>query len=534
MRVEATSRQPTSTQRTWPVVLAILALALGLRLWGLTFGLPYAMQPDEASVIDRTMTMWVTGDLDPHYLTYPSLFYYMQAGWQDAAGHIVGLVHPGLLKNPTIFTPSATAQPFYYGASRVLTALLGTLAVLMTYLAGRWLSVRIGIFAALFLAVAAIHVQQSHYATVDATTALFTASAAFFALGMLARDRNSFSIMLLGSSISAGLAAGTKYNAGLAIAMPLAVVILFGSSPVSRRLIVGLGACTSCALTFLLTTPFALLDQSLLKASLQSVFQHYTGGHAGAEGNDAVAWYVQDLVTRGIGLPMTLLALAGVPLVVFRFRAQGVVLLTFVIPYYALLCSTIVRFDRNLMPILPFIALLAACTSDTALTWLGRWQWIGRMSMRWREYAGCLLVLAIVAGPSLYIAAYGDQLSDYALAHRFTEDVAAQWATSHLPAHAMIATENWEGRVFDTSPRHFNIHWTSSLGNVPFSSLVQQGVRFVISDSYTRGEYEGDARRFPVQAARYRALDEKAKVLVVIQGDGQARPGPDMTIYQMP
>jgi len=119
------------------------------------------------------------------------------------------------------------------------------------------------------------------------------------------------------------------------------------------------------------------------------------------------------------------------------------------------------------------------------------------------------------------------------MAHRFTEDVAA-WATAHLPDHAVIATENWEGRVFDSSPRHFRIHWTSSLGNVPFSSLVQQGIRFVMTDSYTDGEYEGDARRFPVQAARYRALRSKARILVVIHGDGQARPGPDMTIYQMP
>jgi len=184
----------------------------------------------------------------------------------------------------------------------------------------------------------------------------------------------------------------------------------------------------------LLTRPVALLDQPLLRASLQSVFHHYTGGQAGAEGNDNVVWYLQDLVTRGLGLPMTAMALAGVPLVVYRFRAQGIVLLSFVIPYYALLCSTIVRFHRNLLPILPFLAILAACTSDLAVTWLGR--------VLQHDRAACLLILGIVAAPSLYIAAYGDQLLDDAMAHRFTGDVAAAWATAHLPDHAVIATEN--------------------------------------------------------------------------------------------
>jgi len=466
------------------------------------------------------MKMWLTGDLNPHYLTYPSLFYYLQAAWQAAIGHIGGIVHPALLTSPS------TLQPFYYGMSRALTALLGTLAVFVTYLVGCRLSTRIGLIAALFLAVAAIHVQQSHYITVDATTALFTAAAAFFALAMLADDHSAFSIMLIASSVSAGLAAGTKYNAALAIAMPLAALAFAGNRPIRRRLAEALGALGVCVLTFLITTPFVLLDSALFKASLQSVFQHYNGGHAGAQGNDNAVWYLWDLAMRGIGLPMTVLALVGVPLVAFRFRKQGIVLLAFVIPYYVLLCSTLVRFDRNLLPILPFLALLAACACDTAAAGIGR--------VLRNEWVSLALVLVVAAGPSLYLAAYGDQLSDYALAHRFTEEVAADWANAHLPAHAEVATENWEGRVFDSSPRHFRIHWASSLGNVPFSSLVRQGVRFVITDSYTDGEYEHDPRHFPVQAARYRELRRKAKVIAIIHSDGQDRPGPMMTIYRIP
>ncbi len=222
---------------------------------------------------------------------------------------------------------------------------------------------------------------------------------------------------------------------------------------------------------------------------------------------------------------MTVLALAGIPLVVFRFRSQGVILLSFVIPYYALLCSTIVRFDRNLLPILPFLTLLAACAADTAVCWLGR-------ALR-SEPVSCAIVLLVAAGPSLSIAAYGDQLSDYALSHRFRR----RWPRTGSPCISRPTPQQGElGRpclCYVSAPLQHLLGFRARECAVLFPGS-SAGVRFVITDSYTDGEYDGDARRFPVQAARYHALRQQLKVLMIIRGEGQERPGPTMTIYKIP
>ena len=54
-------------------------VALALRLWGITFGLPYLEHPDEPFWIFAVLKMVKTGDPNPHDFIYPSLYYYLNA-----------------------------------------------------------------------------------------------------------------------------------------------------------------------------------------------------------------------------------------------------------------------------------------------------------------------------------------------------------------------------------------------------------------------------------------------------------------------
>ena len=51
--------------------------------------------------------------------------------------------------------------------------------------------------------------------------------------------------------------------------------------------------------------------------------------------------------------------------------------------------------------------------------------------------------------------------------------------------------------------------------------------------SYTDDAYLSDPRRYPVAAARYRALLRRARLLVRITGKPLLRPGPTMSIYEL-
>ncbi len=513
----------------------VLLLALGLRLWGLSFGLPYVIQPDEPSVEDRALAMWLGGDLNPHYFVYPSLYYDLQALWALVTGHVAGLFYPDALRHPLAH------KSLYYLSGRLLTALLGTLTVFGAYLAGRVFSVRLGLMAALFLAAAAQHVQQSHYITVDAPTALFTVLTALFALRAL-RDLRSAPVgvmapddaleasafqcraraYLLAAGVAAGLAAGTKYNAGVALLLPLAAILLGGAWSWMKRLALMGAVAVACAATFLLTTPFAVLDPTPFLTSLRVVSQHYATGHPGAEGTDNVLWYLLYLGREGLLPALTVLAVAGAAVAPLRYRRAGLLLLAFALPYYALLCSTYVRFDRNLLPLLPFLALLAAAGVEAI---------IPRVALLLRNHVAAYgLVLGLAVAPSLAVAARADN----AITHPFSEQIAVDWADAHLPAGARIATENWEGRPFELSRQHYDITHAGALGaRYSYADLVRRGVRYVVTDSWTDGAYLHDPRRYPVEAARYRELYRRGRLLARISGDLPSRQGPTMSIYEV-
>jgi hypothetical protein len=251
------------------------------------------------------------------------------------------------------------------------------------------------------------------------------------------------------------------------------------------------------------------------------VTHHYSAGHPGAEGNDNAIWYLQYLAGDGMLLPVTVLALAGIVVALVRFRRAGLVLLTFTLAYYALLSSTYVRFDRNLLPLLPFVALLAAMAADSLIPRLV-------VALRNRG-AASLLVLGVCAVPPAYVAGR----ADFAITHPFSEQVAVAWADAHLPAGASLAIENWEGRAFELSPRHYRITELSSLAAQPYEWFLAQGIRYVSADSYTDGAFLREPNRFPLQVARYRELFRRARVLQCITGDPLLRPGPDMCLYEV-
>jgi hypothetical protein len=58
----------------WALV-GLIVLGLVLRVWGITFGLPYLYHPDEPLGVSVAINMVKTGDLNPHFFGYGSLFF---------------------------------------------------------------------------------------------------------------------------------------------------------------------------------------------------------------------------------------------------------------------------------------------------------------------------------------------------------------------------------------------------------------------------------------------------------------------------
>lgn len=151
----------------WVLALVALgALAFVFRLIGLQFGLPAVYNPDEVAIMARALS-FAKGTLNPHNFLYPTFYFYVLFAW---VGAYVAL----LLATGRIGSMAAARDLYFtdpsgiYLAGRALSAVSGAATVLALYaFARRVTDGRAAIAAAVFLAVAPLHVRDSHYVKHD-------------------------------------------------------------------------------------------------------------------------------------------------------------------------------------------------------------------------------------------------------------------------------------------------------------------------------------------------------------------------------
>ena len=64
----------------WIVLVMILGVAFGLRLWGITYGLPQSYISDEYDYVHSYLKMIKRGDFNPRWWIHPSLQAYVNVG----------------------------------------------------------------------------------------------------------------------------------------------------------------------------------------------------------------------------------------------------------------------------------------------------------------------------------------------------------------------------------------------------------------------------------------------------------------------
>lgn len=209
-----------------PFSLFLFTFALLIRVIGLRWGLPsaahwYSYHPDESprQIVGAVAGILSSGDFNPHFFNYPSLYIYLTS----FAYLLMSML--GLTTTAASSAPWPVLQDITL-AGRLVTALLGAATVPVVYLIGREIrGHRLGLAAALLMALLPGHVQHSHFATVDVPATFFVALSLYFAVRALRpRDENSPSWsnkQLCIAAGMAGLAAATKYNGGVVIVAPI-------------------------------------------------------------------------------------------------------------------------------------------------------------------------------------------------------------------------------------------------------------------------------------------------------------------------
>jgi 4-amino-4-deoxy-L-arabinose transferase-like glycosyltransferase len=266
-------REPAGLNLSRLGLALALAAAATLRFWALAQGVPFALGVDEPEVMERAVRMMKTGDFNPHFFDYPSLYMYVQA--------LVAVFHFafGAMRGTWNSLAQAPTEDFYVWA-RGVTAIVGTATVWVVYRVGMRWGKRTALLAAVMLAVMPMHVRESHYVLTDVpATFLVTLT---LLLSLRAHERATARALALAGA-AAGLAGATKYYGIIAVVMPL-IVCMTSSATRPSRLAASLWTLTAMMAAFLIAAPYTVLDLPTFLNQFAGLASKYRGLSTGEPG----------------------------------------------------------------------------------------------------------------------------------------------------------------------------------------------------------------------------------------------------------
>jgi len=358
-------------KKTIVILLVFIVLGgLGVRFYGLGWGLPYHFHSDEFLMADITEKLRTTPSVselivrESKFFLYPPVLMFLQ----------IGLVSASTLLRPFEYDDPKSLTLFYLLA-RGIVAAFGTATVLLLYFLGaRLYSRTAGLLAAFFLAFTVLHVRDSHFFATDVPMTFFLVLILYLCIDIV--EKKSLKAYLL-TGIATGIAIATKQTALLAIPVILAahLISLWKDERISwkerwrslrsgqslKKLAIVLGIIVLASLVanpFVLMNPARFLDMSgrtleFVKGAQQPqwTFQ-FTG---------ATVWYwFTNLLYYGMGPALEIVCLLGVLWALWRRKWTDGLVLLFLAVYFAGIGLGYMKFIRYAIPLLPFLCLFGA------------------------------------------------------------------------------------------------------------------------------------------------------------------------------
>jgi len=489
--------------------LALAAAAL-LRFWTLGHGVPYVLGVDEPEVMDRAVRMVQTGDFNPHFFDYPSLYMYVQAAV------VVARFLFGAVRGEWSSLAGVTTTDFYLWG-RAVTAILGTASVFVLYMAGlRW-GARTALLAAGLLAVMPLHVRESHFILTDVPMTFFVTLS--FLLSLSAHERATL-WPFVAAGVAVGLAAATKYTGALAILMPLIACWMTLSAQPSR-LIVSLAILGGSLVAFLLAAPYTFLDLPTFLNQFARLAADYHNPLAGSQ--SAFVIYLKHL-RNAWHWPATLMIVGGLILGLVRTirgpgRVKWTLLLTFPLCYLWFISRQNIVYARYLLPIVPFVSLMAAGAVVSGVSLLRRYE----IPRQVRSALIVALVLLAVAPPSYTSVSY-----DTDAAKVWTNRQAYEWILREVPHGSKITIESRALLL----PADYQVDHVKQLRSAPLEAYAGAGTTYLIASSQVYGAYLASPQSYPDEYRDYVRLFREAREVARF-APTKDHPGPELRILKV-
>lgn len=355
--------------------LLLLALACGIglliRFPSIKADIPFIYQEDDGHHFNRTVEMYKRGSLDPiDYFNKPSLHFYLRLPVVAASVH--DALSKGELKSKSDIRTRdpyglsgyayTVSHPRILWWNRAFSVFLSLLLIAVTFFGGLRLTASpyLAFFAALLPTLSLEVLRNSHIIGVDIVMALMCLLSSVSSILLLPRYPRAAVIF---SSVFAGLAVSSKYNAApIAIVPALTAIACYPNHAI--RALVSAGGIT--LLAFFVASPYILVHPAEAWNDITYELWHYSvaghTGHSVERGFPQALFYSDWLLSDGIGVPCSFLALIGVTALLFRSSSSLAekIFISFPLAYAGLMVMQKTNFTRNMVVIVPYLGVAAA------------------------------------------------------------------------------------------------------------------------------------------------------------------------------
>jgi 4-amino-4-deoxy-L-arabinose transferase-like glycosyltransferase len=510
-------RETSDTRRALLTLALILAIAASLRFWGLGAGIPYAVGVEEPELVDRAVYMMRTGDYNPRFFDYGGLYIYLQfavASLRFVAGALAGEWR----------SLSEVGPEHFYLWGRALTALFGTLTVLLVFQIGMRWGTRYALLAAGLMAVVPLHVRESHYVLTDVPVTFFVTLT--FLLSLRAHEQPR-AARFAWAGAAAGLATAVNYTGGMVVVLPLLAAWMTPATKLSRAL-AAWGVMAAWLGAFLATAPYTFLDLPGFLNGFARLAEAYKG-----EPPPEAAWLLYLKHLRGsFQWPALLLVFGGMTMATVRAvrgpgRVRWTLVVVFPLLYFLFISRQTRAFGRDLLPIVPFLCLLAAAAVVAGVSLLRRFD-IPR-GARTTLIVG--LTIAALLPPAVRAVGFTRDLGK-----RSTPAMAYDWIRSNVPRHTHIVVESRGLLLPRTEYKIENVPrliWVDPTRRPrEHTDYVALGVEYVVASSQGYGGAFREPHRLVDEYAAYRRLFDQSREVARFTPSAQ-HPGPELRIFRL-
>ena len=427
------------TRRAVAAGIVLFVIALALRLIGLSYGLPAVYNPDEVAIMSRALS-FAKGTLNPHNFLYPTFYFYVLFAW-------VGMYLGFLLVSGRVQSAAAARELYFtdptgiYLAGRALSAVTGAATVVLVHRLGRSLTDgRAATAGAVFLAVAPLHVRDSHYVKHDvfATMLVVLAYLAIVRVWPHARTGATRRDVLLAGA-ACGVAFSTHYYC-IFLALPLTWAVFQARRSYGMRdVVAGVAlAAGASAAAFFAFSPFIAIEPLTAWRDITANREIVVDRAVAAGAFAPAARYLELLWHDAISRPIIALAVAGAVWMVRVDWRRAVLLLAFPVPFFAFITNTFPA-SRYLNPVLPFVVLFAGFALASMAA---------RLKAQPRTFwAAVAAFAAMPTAASVRTDVFFTQTDTRTLAEQFIEREVPAGATVLIQPYSVPLTPSREGLV---------------------------------------------------------------------------------------